>query len=138
MKEIIVNLSKIIDGLEMVSNDIDCYYNPERDEIITSNIGEKENLTVDEIDEVLCDSIILPTSYEINEYQMMEDFIDTVDNNEIKEELYRVIQGRGAFRRFKDYCIDNDLIDDWYNFRDKRYMKIAIDWCNDNDIKYKE
>ena len=29
-----VNLSKIIEGLEMVNDGIDCYYNPKKDEIL--------------------------------------------------------------------------------------------------------
>ena len=63
-----VTLSKIIDGLEMVDDIVDCYYNPEKDEIFLSNIGEDGNLTEDEIDELFEESIILPTKYEINEY----------------------------------------------------------------------
>lgn len=65
-----VTLSKIIDGLEMVEDMTDCYYNPEKDEIFLSNIGEYEDLTEDEIDELLEASIILPSQYEINEYQI--------------------------------------------------------------------
>ena len=40
-----INLEKIIEGLEMVDNITDCYYNPEKDEIFLSNIGEVENLS---------------------------------------------------------------------------------------------
>lgn len=132
-----VTLSKIIEGLEMVDNIADCYYNPEKDEIFLSNIGEYEELTEDEIDELFEKSIILPTQYEINEYQIMVDFIDTIDNLEIKSNLQRLIQGKGAFRRFKDYCFEMDIIQKWYDFRDKRYKEIAIDWCKQNELEYK-
>ena len=37
-----------------------------------------------------------------DEYRMMEDFIDALDNQKLQTELYRAIQGRSAFRRFKD------------------------------------
>lgn len=56
-----VTLSKIIEGLEMVNDEINCYYNPEKDEIFLSNIGEYENLNEDELDELFEKSIILPT-----------------------------------------------------------------------------
>ena len=94
-----VTLSKIIDGLEMVDDIVDCYYNPEKDEVFLSNIGEYGDLTEDEIDELFEESIILPTQYEINEYQIMVNFIETIDNLEIKSNLQRLIQGKGAFRR---------------------------------------
>lgn len=132
-----VTISKIIDGLEMVDDMTDCYYNPEKDEIFLSNIGEYEDLTEDEIDELFEASIILPTQHEINEYQIMLDFIDTLDNLEIKDNLHRLIQGKGAFRRFKDYCFDENIIQDWYKYRDERYKEIAIEWCKENELKYK-
>ena len=132
-----VTLSKIIDGLEMVDDTIDCYYNLEKDEIFLSNIGEYGDLTEDEIDELFEESIILPTQYEINEYKMMEDFIGIIDNSEIRNNLQRLIQGKGAFRRFKDYCIEMDIIQDWYKYRDKEYKEIAIEWCKQNELEYK-
>ena len=131
-----IDLEKIIEGLEMVDNITDCYYNPEKDEIFLSNIGEVENLSEDELDELFAESIILPTQYEINEYQIMLDFIDTLDNLEIKDNLHRLIQGKGAFRRFKDYCFDENIIQDWYKYRDEIYKEIAIEWCKQNELEY--
>ena len=133
-----VTLSKIIEGLEMVDDEIDCYYKPENDEIFLSNIGEYENLNEDELDELFEKSIILPTQYEINEYQIMVDFIDTINDLEIRNNLYRLIQGKGAFRRFKNYCIEVNIIQDWYNYRKEKYKKIAINWCKENGLAYKE
>ena len=132
-----VTLSKIIDGLEMVDDIVDCYYNPEKDEVFLSNIGEYGDLTEDEIDELFEESIILPTQYEINEYQIMVNFIETIDNLEIKSNLQRLIQGKGAFRRFKDYCFESNIIQDWYDYKEEKYKEIAIDWCRQNKLEYK-
>ncbi len=85
----------------MVNDIDDCYYNPKKDEIFLSNIGEYNDLTEDEIDELFEKSIILPTLYEINKYQIMVDFIDTINDLEIKSNLNRLIQGKGAFKIFK-------------------------------------
>ena len=136
--ENMVTLSKIIEGLEMVDEIIDCYYNPKKDEIFLSNIGEYSEEDLDEIDELFEKSYILPTQYEINEYQIMVDFIETIDNLEIKSNLERLIQGKGAFRRFKDYCFESNIIQDWYNFKKQKYKEIAINWCEQNELKYKE
>ena len=132
-----VTLSKIIDGLETVDDIVDCYYNPEKDEVFLSNIGEYGDLTEDEIDELFEESIILPTQYEINEYQIMVNFIETIDNLEIKSNLQRLIQGKGAFRRFKDYCFESNIIQDWYDYKEEKYKEIAIDWCRQNELEYK-
>ena len=132
-----VNLEKVIEGLEMVDDITDCYYNPETDEIFLSNIGEVENLSEDELDEIFEKSIILPTQYEINEYQIMVDFIEKIDNLEVKNNLQRLIQGKGAFRRFKDYCLETNIIQDWYDYKEQKYKKIAIEWCKQNKLEYK-
>lgn len=132
-----VTLSKIIEGLEMVDDIVDCYYNPKKDEIFLSNIGEYEELSEDEIDELFEESIILPTQYEINEYQIMVDFIEKIDNLEVKNNLQRLIQGKGAFRRFKDYCLEINIIQDWYDFKEQKYKEIAIEWCKQNKLEDK-
>ena len=132
-----VTLSKIIEGLEMVNDIVDCYYNSKKDEIFLSNIGEYENLSENEIDELFEESIILPTQHEINEYQIMIDFINTIENQEIKNNLQRMIQGKGAFRRFKDYCVEMGIIQDWYDYKEQKYKEIAINWCKRNELKYK-
>ena len=121
-----VALEKIIEGLEMVDEIVDCYYNAEKDEIFLSNIGEYEDLNEDELDELFEKSIILPTQYEINEYQIMVDFIDAVNDKNIKEKLQNLIQGKGAFRRFKDYCFEMNIIQDWYNFKEQKYKEIQV------------
>lgn len=132
-----VELEKIIEGLEMVDDKIDCYYNPEANEIFLSNIGEFEDLNEDEIDDLFMKSIMLPTQYEINEYQMMENFIETIEDDNIKDTLNRLIQGKGAFRRFKDYCFDVNIIQNWYDYKEQIYKEIAINWCRKNSIQYK-
>lgn len=69
---------------------------------------------------------------------MMQEFIETIENYLIYNKLLSAINSRGAFRRFKDTCIDLDIIDDWYKFRDEKYREIAINWCKENNIKFKE
>lgn len=80
----------------------------------------------------------LPTSFDINEYQMMEDFCFTVKNEKMRNRLLRAINGRGAFRRFKDTAIELNIIDDWYDYRDEEYKQIAIDYCKDLGLEYVE
>lgn len=131
-----VKLNDVLDGLEMVNGETDCYYNPETEKVFLSNIGDFENLNEDELDELFAKSIILPTQYDIDEYSMMEEFVETIEDTKLQNKLYIALKGTGAFRRFKDTCINFDIINDWYNFREKRYEKIAIDWCKENNIKF--
>ena len=48
--------------------------------------------------------------------------------------LYRAIDGRGAFRRFKNQLYQFGLEKEWYQFRDKYFEQIAREWCLENDV----
>lgn len=130
-----IELDKVVEALKFTNIEIKYYYNPDTEEIFMSNIGEFENLTEDELDELFEKSIILPTRYYINEYKMMQDFVKTIKDKKIKNQLYNSLYGKGAFRRFKDTCSNFNIINDWYNFRNGRYKEIAINWCKKNNIE---
>ncbi len=131
-----VKLDDIIEALEEANDVIDFYYNPDNKEIFMSNIAEYENLNEDELDELFAKSIMLPSKYEIDEYSMMKNFADTTDDTIIRNQLLIALDGKGAFQRFKASCINFGIIEKWYKFRDEKYKKIAIDWCNENNIDY--
>ena len=77
----------------------------------------------------------LPTQYEIRDYDIMEAFAYTLSGTD-KQKLLNALQGRGAFRRFKDTVNYLSLSERWYSFQDKAYMKMAAEWCEENDIDY--
>jgi len=131
-----VKLSEVVDAMNSTNNEIEYYYNPDKEEIFMSNIGDFNNLDEDELDELFEKSIILPTRYDIHEYDIMVRFVETITDTRLKNQLYISLNGKGAFRRFKDTCINFNIIDDWYKFRDEKYKEIAISWCQKNNIEF--
>lgn len=131
-----VKLNEIIDALDFTNDEIKYYYNPTNNEIFSLDIGDYKNVSKDEVEDQIEESIILPTRYDINEYKMMEDFTNNIEDIRLQNGLYISLNGRGAFRRFKDTCINYDIINDWYKFRDEKYKEIAINWCKSNNIKF--
>jgi hypothetical protein len=70
------------------------------------------------------------------QYRWMERFIATVEDAELRQKLVAAIDGKGAFRRFKDvlmsYPIDRER---WFTFRSER-LKIAIEsWLEAHGLK---
>ena len=82
------------------------------------------------------DCIPLPSQFDIHEYQMMVRFADSVDNESHSDELHNALRGRGAFRCFKDTTYRLGIEKNWYTFRDKAYEELAVEWCEENGIKY--
>lgn len=131
-----VKLSEVVDAMNSTNNEIEYYYNPDKEEIFMSNIGDFIDLDEDELDELFEKSIILPTRYDIHEYDIMVRFVETITDTRLQNQLYISLNGKGAFRRFKDTCINFNIIDDWYKFRDEKYKEIAISWCQKNNIEF--
>ena len=133
-----VRLEEVIEALDSVSPEMEFYYGTKTEEILMifdgMVNGDDNKELIEEIENSwIEDYIPLPDQYKINEYSMMEDFVYEQTTGKIQDQLERAMQGRGAFRRFKDKLYDLDLEEKWYTYRDKVYEKIARDWCE----KYK-
>jgi hypothetical protein len=78
----------------------------------------------------------LPDRFEINEYQTMEQFCLSVDDEDMRDDLCDAIRGRGAFRRFKDRMQLYGMAEEWYRYRDAALREIVIAWCEAHEIPY--
>jgi hypothetical protein len=69
-------------------------------------------------------------------YQDMADFAGTITDERAGRRLGRAIQGKGAFRRFRDELHEEypDLLSAWYAFRDVRAKRRAVLWLADNSL----
>lgn len=69
-------------------------------------------------------------------YQDMADFAERISDHWAGQRLARAIEGRGAFRRFKDELNREHphLLPAWYAFRDARAQRRAVDWLVDNSL----
>ena len=133
-----INLDIIVEALEMTDNETEFFFDREKeDTVMLSEYSDDYSQVSDMIDEDEDDRFIrLPTQREINEYGMMEEFVSGVRNDSQRAALETAISGRGAFRRFKDTVIRFGIEKKWYAFRDKEYLRVAREWCEENDVAY--
>ncbi len=71
-----------------------------------------------------------------DQYRWMERFIATVDEAELRDRLTAAIDGKGAFRRFKDVLLSfPDERERWFQFRTD-LLKVEIDaWLKSHDLE---
>ena len=73
------------------------------------------------------------------QYRWMERFIATVEAPELRNRLLSSIDGKGAFRRFKDvlmaYPVDRER---WFTFRSERLRACMDAWLEAHDIEVVE
>ncbi|MEF8874966.1 MAG: UPF0158 family protein [Candidatus Thermoplasmatota archaeon] len=59
----------------------------------------------------------------------MQDFIQTVEDEDLREKLWIAIDGKGAFRRFKDVLrLYPDVRERWFEFKDERVERRVVEW----------
>jgi hypothetical protein len=75
---------------------------------------------------------------EFHEYEIIEEFIGTLSDDEVREELFGAIQGRGAFRRFKDGVREHDVEKQWYEFKGNKLKELVIEWCEEHGLAIEE
>lgn len=109
--------------------------NPQTGEVVfwTRDTGIDGNTPVD-LDEL--DLIPIDPLPSYIWYQDMVDFAEGISDEQAGRRLGRAIQGKGAFRRFKDELHEEypDLLPAWYAFRDARAARRAIDWLTGHSL----
>lgn len=133
---ITVNISNIIDELEMMNSDMQSFLNIQTGKIITMFDNLESEYATNEIENNTENYISLPTHYDINEYSIMEDFIDSLDDIGIENQLSSAINGKGAFSYFRDTIRNLGIENKWFEFKANAFKEIAIKWCKENNISY--
>ena len=131
-----LTLKKLAEHFEMVDADKHWFYNVETGEFdYYSDDGDSDGDTERFEDKKY---IRLPSQFDLNEYEIMQDFAYTVMIPEKQGMLLFALGGKGAFRRFKDAVNGLNLREDWWAFRLAAFKEIAKNWCERNGIEYTE
>jgi hypothetical protein len=151
-----VKLKDIIDEMEIQSDFHSCYLNKKTGEIVMvtdehfsaaedeediSHYSDWERDAIQVAIDVLEseeDYISLPSQFDIHEYEIIEEFCISLDDEKLKDKMYRSIKGSGAFRRFKDNIFKYGIEKNWFQYRREAFKRKAIDWCEENNIPYTE
>jgi hypothetical protein len=147
----LVKLSEIIEGMELQSDQIESYLERATGRVVT--ISQEDIEAVEDCPDWQQESILiaqkildggnteylpLPSTWDIHEYEIMERFIETIEDETISDALYHAIKGKSAFRRFKDAICDCGVREQWFAYRNNAYKEVAIDWCRENQIEYED
>lgn len=69
-------------------------------------------------------------------YRDMEEFIATVQDGNLQDSLRQAIQGRGAFRRFKDVLAARpSQRERWFEFQEGQVLRRVLDWLESEGIE---
>lgn len=80
--------------------------------------------------------IAIPEKESREEYMWMKWFTESVADENLKEKLFIALDGRGAFRRFKNvlYGYPDDR-KQWFAYREERIKEKLLEWCKAEGIE---
>jgi uncharacterized protein UPF0158 len=149
----IVSLRLVVEALDLQSDELHSYLDPDTGEIVTFNeeearfaeIGEWESAPawmqeyLPKVKRALEDErmLELPDRFHIDEWRMMQNFALEQEQCRCHPELESAVHGAGAFRRFRDAIRRLGLEDSWYRYRQAQYEQVAKEWLEENKIPYR-
>jgi hypothetical protein len=149
----VVSLRDVVEALDLQSDELHSYLDPDTGEIITFNDEEarlaesgewstapawmQEHLP--KVKRALEDDRVLelPDQVHIDEWRMMQAFAEEDEQCRCRAELTSAVHGSGAFRRFKDAIRRVGLEDSWFRYREAAFTQVARDWLEENGIAYR-
>lgn len=79
---------------------------------------------------------MLPKQDSRDGYQDMQEYIESLENDHLRELLEIAIQGSGAFRRFKDVLYRyTEEQENWFKFRAEHERQRTLDWFESEGIE---
>jgi guanyl-specific ribonuclease Sa len=144
----VVNLRDIVYEISIMSDVMKSFVDRETGKVIAVEIEELGVAEEGEEEDVAETALAIvknwdryeemPGKRDVNDWEIMRDFCEAVEPPKRRDRLLRAIGGRGAFRYFKDLATEFGVIKDWYAFREDALREIAREWCEENEIEYKD
>jgi len=148
-----VSLRRVVDELEALMDGCTAYLNRETGDLYAlqdeeaglvedgaklEDLPEWQRDEVPMIREVLEseDWLPLPTSFDIHEWAIMDEFARSIDDCDLRDELLDAIRGTGAFRSFRGAIHRRGIHESWYSYRTAALGQIAVDWVDEHGISY--
>jgi hypothetical protein len=138
-KRLKIDLGELSDAMEDNSYEHEYYLDTETGELLMLSADmdvEEAGELRDRIDEEPDRYKALAKVSSHEGYRDMEEFIEAVEDDHLRELLEVAINGRGAFRRFKDLLARfPEEREDWFRFKDDRLMERALEWLEEIGIE---
>jgi hypothetical protein len=153
-----VKLAVIIEALEMSDDSMSSYLDVETGEVhsITEeefDLAEDPQTVIEDLPNWQHEAVklarsiqeqegrrylALPGEFDVHEWAIMDHFSETLRDAQMRNDFHGGIRGAGAFRLFKRLLTEYNLWDAWNGFKQVELRQMAIQWCEENGITFRQ
>jgi hypothetical protein len=153
-----VKLDVIIEALELADDSISSYLDVETGEVrsITEeefDLAEDPQTGIEDLPNWQREAVelarsireqqgkrylALPGKFDVHQWAIMDRFSGTLRDEQTRNDFYGGIRGAGAFRLFKHLLTEYNLWDAWNRFKQVELRQMAIQWCEENGITFRQ
>ncbi|MBI5509641.1 MAG: hypothetical protein HY903_12885 [Deltaproteobacteria bacterium] len=135
MRELNIDWTGLHGAFQMPVPDVRCYLSLADGSIVKLPPGDPGFAAVqsNKADYVAIDAI--PSRIQ---YQWVDEFVATIADPDLKTRVEAAINGKGAFRRFKDILLTSpEERRRWFEFRDEKMRQRIVEWVREKSIEPK-
>ena len=140
MRKVKANLSELMDAFDECRIGYEFYLDLKTGELL--HVSDEFMMTdgIEKIHQRMGNEperyLSIPTESSREGYQDMVAFTESLEDENLKEKLWIALNGRGAFRRFKDVLLSYpEKREEWFEFKDKRLEERVMEWLEENEIE---
>ena len=133
MRELNIDWTALHGAFQMPVPDVRCYLSLVDGTVVKLPPGDPGFATVQasKADYVAVDAI--PSRIQ---YQWVDEFVLSIEDPDLKARVEAAINGKGAFRRFKDILLTSpDERRRWFEYRDQKMRQRIVEWVREKGIE---
>ncbi|MGG7177668.1 hypothetical protein ACQPU1_08755 [Clostridium paraputrificum] len=149
-----MTIQDIIETMELDTEDITSYYHKPSESMVVITTEDlkmaEDEVNIDILEEWKVESVKqakdfinnkqdyleFPKENDYNEEGIMLNYVEFIKNDMlIYTKLKKIIQDDLNIRKFKDELYKLNLIDQWYEYRESKYIDVAKKWCEKHNIR---
>jgi hypothetical protein len=128
--------ARLYDGdFDVIGDDIE-YIEFSEEPILPSWMEDEVDLVLNVILEKNGRYVRIPERHSLEAHQVMLEFLETVEEPVLREELAYALDGKGAFRRFKDIlCYHPKKRKNWHGYNARAMKKVITEWLKSLEVE---
>lgn len=133
MRELQIDWAALHSAFQMNVPEVRCFFSTESGEILKIPPADPQLAEVRTQPERYVPIEAVPPRIQ---YQWLDEFVQTVEDETLKGRMIAAINGKGAFRRFKDILLT--LPDErrrWFEFRDQKMRERLGEWVREHGVE---